>query len=722
MKNTVLHFILIFTLLIVSGSVGAIEYSNIIISDSSHPAVKSAARLLAQRMGLAEGAIASVQAPGIPGTGEIVLTVSLVTTVQAKLLESVMKDLKYDGYAIAFHDGGVLICGVRPRSLLFAAADVHQWKDKTSGTFVRDPSFAIRSAVFHGDRSVAEYVAKLGLNIVIGGSGATVTFKETLPEVYNQLSPEDRDQLNQRSQINAERSIKFAQQCRDADIMYIAFFSYGSNFNRWSRALYQAVLKVYPSVKGMTGSDSFEKGSLCPSDPMTWKIIDAYVKEFAEKTQADGLIVSFWDAYGLYCQCDRCVASGLNKFPNELYKGVKHYHDILSSMGKKLIVRTWSSGVPHWLGNEWVHAPGYDHFGGSSLELWSRVIKELPADIILQTKVYHSDCQPNARYSELLGNAQPHTAIAEYQITGQTQGRFYFPTSMVNYLSWTMKKNLERVGPENGVYIHPGGTRQTNYSLLYDILNSINVYAWCELSWDFNADLDKIWMDWALPIYGEKAAPAMIRALKLSEDAVNLTFSPFGMGSETNSNFAPNIKRRETLLMYTNRHYLAEYARFLEPNKENIQRLIEEKNECLKKIDEMFREYKSARPFLTKEQIDELNIRFNWLKEFAICRYDLDISLWRFRYLRYLNSMRTTDPEQIKYLAEAYDAVQEHQQKLFQYDDRQKLSCYNTTMGNLKRKPSLGSPIPLMQELYDKSLEYVEEIIGPDYLPAEWKR
>ena len=481
-------------------------------------------------------------------------------------------------------------------------------------------------------------------------------------------------------------------------------------------------MKAYPSVEGKEAPSSWERASLCPSDPMTWKIIDAYLREFVEQTKADGLYVTFWDDYGIYCQCDRCVKSGLNKFPNQLYKCVKQYHETLSSMGKKLIVRTWSSGVPHWLVDRWVHAPGYDNFGGTGLELWSRVITELPADITLQTKVYHADCQPDARFTTLLGKAQPHTEIAEYQITGQTTGRFYFPASTVNHTAWTMKKSLTLVGPNGGVNLFPGGTRQTNYSLLDDILNSINVYAWRELSWDVNVALDKVWMDWAAPIYGEKAAPHIVKALKLSEDAVNYTFSTLGMGSSTNSDFAGTIARCETLLRYTNRHFLPEYAKNIEPTKENIQRVIKEKDECLNKIDEMFRELELARPHLRKEQAEELATRFDWLKEFAVVKRYLDESLWRYRYLRHLASMLTTDPEQMKYLAEAYDAVKEHQKKLFQFRPEQKLSCYNATLGELRTRPALGNPLPLMKELYEKSKEYVEEFVGPDYLPAEWNR
>jgi len=358
-------------------------------------------------------------------------------------------------------------------------------------------------------------------------------------------------------------------------------------------------------------------------------------------------------------------------------------------------------------------APGYGGFGGEGIDLWGRVFRELPADIQIQTKVYYSDCQPDARFNPVLGKAKPHTEIAEYQIAGQTVGRFYFPASSVDYNTRTMRQAHELVGAAGGVNVFPGGTHQSNYSLFDDIVNSINLYAWREVSWNLKADLDKVWTDWAVPIYGERAAPHIVKALRLSEEAVNRTFSPLGMGSSTNSDFAGNIARKETLLMYTNRHYLPEYAKYLEPTKENIERVAEEKALTLRRIDEMLHELELARPDLRKEQADELATRFDWLKEFAICSRYIDESLWRYRYLRHLAEMLTTDPAQLKPLAEVYAAVKEHQKRLFRYDPAQKFSCYSTTLGGLRIKPELGSPVPLMKELYEKSRETVESIAGP---------
>jgi hypothetical protein len=686
------------------------RYSGVLVQEGSHPAVQAAAVLMAKKLGLPDGAVQTAAAVSAPQAGQIVLAVQT------------NKGVDHDGYRIEFKNGGAVISGNRPRSLLYAAGDVHLWKDKTGGEFVRRPSFGIRAVELHGSMPMPDYTAATGLNLLIDRKArASVSFKETLPEVFSQLPLEEQGRLSSAARGRSDEPNPTLKACRDADIEYYAFL-YGNNMQLWSEPLYQAAMKAYPAARGTPAAHSWEQASLCPSEPATWKLMDAYLREYLTQTQADGLYVTFWDDYGLYCQCDRCRASGMNTFANQLHACVQQYYKTVSSMGKKLVVRTWSSGVPHWLEDQWVHAPGYDHFGGSGEDLWKRVFRELPADIIIQTKVYHADCQPDPPFSPLLGRAAPHTEIAEYQMTGQTTGRYYFPASTVHHTARTMKKALQCVGPRGGVNLFLGGTRQTEYFLLDDILNSVNVYAWRELSWNVDADPKKIFDDWAAQIYDEKAAGHIARAMELSEDAVNRTFSTLGMGSSTNSDFVKTIARRETLLMYTNRHFVPEFSANLEPTRENIQRVIDEKKECLDKIEQMFSRLEKARPYLTKAQEQELTTRFEWLRQFAITTRWLEESLFRFRYLRYLNSMRTTDPEQMKFLAEAYDKVSSHSPRLFRYDSKQRFACYSRPLGQLTRQPARGNPMPLMKDIYTQSKTYVEEIVGPDYLPAEWSR
>ena len=65
---------------------------------------------------------------------------------------------------------------------LYAAGDWRLWKDQSAGTLVQEPDFAIRSGGYDASRSVAEYVAELGVNVLIAKpNDAVVTLKDTLP-------------------------------------------------------------------------------------------------------------------------------------------------------------------------------------------------------------------------------------------------------------------------------------------------------------------------------------------------------------------------------------------------------------------------------------------------------------------------------------------------------------------------------------------------------------
>jgi hypothetical protein len=306
---------------------------------------------------------------------------------------------------------------------------------------------------------------------------------------------------------------------------------------------------------------------------------------------------------------------------------------------------------------------------------------------------------------------------------GQFIGRQYFPASTVNYTAATMQRALKLVGANGGVQIDARGTSQPeSFDLLADIVNGHCIYAWRELSWDVNADLGRMWLDWATAIYGAAAAPAIVTFMRASEDACTWCWSPLGHGSSTNADFAGNIARREVLLRYTNRNYLPEYAAYLEPTLENIDRIAKEKAGCRKRLDEMATALEVARPHLTAEQTAELTTRFDWFRHFALCNITLDESLWRFRYLRALAAKLTTDPRQMKELAAAYDLIEAEAPKLFQFDKAQKLSCYRVPLGEIGRAPALGNPRSLMHEIYSQSLAFVLESVGPDYIPAEWVR
>jgi hypothetical protein len=681
----------------------------------AHPAVHSAARILAVRLNLPESSIQTYDGAPMPTPGAIVLALASAGHLP------VIDMPKQDGYTVHYA-GGTVVYGARPRSLLFAAGEPEHWAAPRATPYRRNPDFAIRNSTWKQDYPVADQVAIFGANFFIAALGASPAL-QALPDVFAQLTPAQQHQLIADGEMHKTQNAARVKEFHDADVDVFALLPYGNNFATWSPALYAAVLKAYPSAKGTPEMNSHESAALCPSDPLTWKVLEAFVREWAEQTGSDGISATFWDNYSAYCQDARCKQSGLDKFPNELHEFISRYHALLQPMGQRLHLRTWSSGCPHWLGPNYVHAPGYGQFGLSHPELWGRVIRETPADVLMQTKVYHSDCEPNARFSTLLGKCAPHTEIVEYQMVGQFIGRQYFPASTVNYTATTMQHALKLVGTKGGAQIDAGGTNQpATFDIVADIVNNHCIYFWRQLSWNVNANLDDLWHAWAAGIYGADAAPAIATFMRASEDACTWCWSPLGHGSSTNADFAGNIARREVLLRYMNRNYLPEYAAYLEPTLENIDRIVKEKADCMKRIDEMAAALEAARPHLTEAQAAELTTRFDWFRHFAVCNTSLDVSLWRFRYLRALAAKLTTDPKQMQELAAAYDLIEAEAPKLFQYNPAQKFSCYRVSLGQLQRKPDLGNPRSLMHDIYNQSLSFVLESVGPDYVPQEWVR
>lgn len=660
--------------------------------------------------------------------GSIVLDYGNPSKAQLKFIGRDPRKVAFDGYLIRFDGNRVLIFGKRPRSLLYAAGDVNWWRNRRSGVYVRQPAFKTRDCSLGStrDESVAEMVAKLGANafFVSFGTGF-ITLREEFPKIFESIPKAEQDRMLREKKEAESRAERIEKECHDADVSFYPFL-YGNNMYLWSPALTKAIYKIYSNVRGKRAPHSWEKAAMNPSVPETWKIIDALVKEFVETLHGDGLITTFWDHYGIYSQDSLSVADGLNRFDNELEKNVDEYYKVLHELHKPLIVRTWSSGRAHWvtlrndqgeMEHQFVHAPGYGGFSGSRFHLWGKVIEDVPPSVKLQTKVYFSDCFPNARFNTLIGKTERHPQIAEYQIAGQTTGRYYLPAANVGNTEKTMKRVHQLIGSNGGVCAFWGGTLQVHYNLFNDILNGVNIYAWRQFSWDLNASPQKVWMSWAVPIYGEKASPYIVKALKLSEAVADNLFSTLGFGYDTNSNFPDSIYRREVLLMYTNRAYLPEYRRYLKPTVGNVDRVIKEKGQVLRDIDEMFAYLEKAKPYLTHDQFEELHTRFNWLRYEAIENKESEVSYWRFRYLRYLYSIRSAEPAQLNKIAASYQEVVQYSDSLFQFNKDEKFSCYNLPLGEINaiRPISLGNPVLLMKEIYEKSKYYMEEITGPDY-------
>ena len=673
-----------------------IGVSRIVIAPDEHPAVVSAAEILAKRLDLPMDAI--VRRPGRATQGG-----------EVRLAVAPRKELRHDGYVAVREGDGVAIFGSRPRSLLYAAYELARWR-ATRLPFARDPAFAARMLNYGSSKhSLGEWLAATGCNIVHLGRRGTVTLERSMPEVFARLSAADRARMQERQAKERKSFERTVRMCTDMDVPAYPLL-YGCDARKWDSALLEAFLQAHPSAKGESPLRSWEKGTLCPSDPATRVFLGAYIAEFAQLASYEGVIVTFWDDYGLNCQCRRCRKNGLHLFSRQVAFCIGAFEDALKPIGKKLIVRTWSSGASHFLNDEWVHAPGYGGPSGEPLELWGTAFRKSSKETVFQTKVYNSDCQPEAPFSLLLGSAKGRREFAEWQIAGQTVGLQWLPASVVDHTARTVKRAYGLVGGEGGVCLYAGGYNNPGYEALDDIVNGINLHAWRQLTWNPDDSVDDVWMEWAKTIYGA-AAKDVASALKETERISVQAFSPLGLGAPTESRFANSIARREDLLRYTNRCHLPDGRAALEPTKENVARVAAEKNDCLARLDRADAALARAGARLSAQQRAELATRFGWLREFVRCARALDVALWQFRLIRHLSAMQQSCADELKPIDEAFGEIRAHGGMLFRHDPSLRLSCFPDPVG--ERPVTLGSPVPLMRDIYTNAVKLVEKVSGP---------
>ena len=536
--------------------------------------------------------------------------------------------LKHDGYVVEKREDGrgkreeveFVVKAETERAFLYANYESNRWMNAKSYPYVRDPHFKFRALdVSRSPEPLRDWIAATGANAVY--------FKRGRPDA------------------------KRLRECAALGVEAYSFL-YGCDAAKWNRARYDGFVEAHPSAKGVSPEKSWEKGTLCPSDPATAGFFGDAVREIAVPEVA-GVVVCLWDDYGLNCVCERCKADGLaGNWGRQVAFAVAAWEKALKPLKKKLVVRTWSSGASHWLGEEWVHAPGYGGPSGEPLSVWGEAMRKAGKDVLFQTKVYNADCQPDPPFSALLAVA-PRRDIAEWQITGQTVGRQYFPASVVAQTARQFARVKRLVSPEGGVMLYAGTYKRDGYAALSDRLNSVNIHVWRQLSWNPDENTEALWREWAEPLYG-KNWNSVAAAMKASETASVASFSPLGLGAPTESAFAGNVARRESLLRYTNRYFLEKGMSALEPTPENVERVIAEKDAALSRLD-------SALAKLGVGVLAEGDLeRFAGLRTHLAATRELDASLWRLRLLKHLE--KTGEPvgeirSRIKESAAAVDAL-----------------------------------------------------------------
>lgn len=180
-----------------AGSVSAFaepspRYTRIHIPEGAHPAVRTAAEILAGKLGLKDDPISTYRGSAASRRGGIVLALKETRSVPASVSGPIVRD----GYAVSADGNGLMVCGARPRSLLFAAGEPHHWITQKSGVWLRNPDFTLRLAGGHPNYKPAQLAAVLGANTFTAPLRASISLREQMPEVYAKLSADERQRLD----------------------------------------------------------------------------------------------------------------------------------------------------------------------------------------------------------------------------------------------------------------------------------------------------------------------------------------------------------------------------------------------------------------------------------------------------------------------------------------------------------------------------------------------
>ncbi len=555
-----------------------------------------------------------------------------------------LKKPKHDGWEISVDNDNVTLLGGLPRGVLYAADHFLDSINITRTGFsiqkkcVREePSFQTRLFLDYGMENPdfkltdADLLRRHRYNACMMGiyTSNAILLKNSLPKVYRLVK--NRARAEKFIQRERRRAQHLDIMRKNFDIDYYIYFTLGI-----PNHLRETVYKIYPDIKGVDHPDSYESAHICPSNPTSWKVWHSIVQEvFDLYPGATGIYLDIMhNGYGIYCQCEKCKASGLNTFPIELRKALLETYKVIKKNKKKLIYHTWTSGAKPRKGKSSGSDSGKPwHLPGDKPEwVFRQVIDWTPAEVELVKMDTWGDCLPTAPLDPIIGNTGKHPQVVQFQLAAEYRGFNKVPASMVQYLKDRMSVCAER--NVSGVLSIIGGWMDPFYIFWKDIINSINYEAFAKLAWNVEMDVNEIWRSWAEKTFGAKAASSVIAALKLSQAVLEKSLAVKGINFNDHSGYPDSFARTwETTWDWSNYWYPDSHERFA-PTPQNIIEIIAEKEEAISLVRKMLSHIGKARTKLRPAHYRELKERTDWLlyyvtiqrylAEIYFCGYNLE--------------------------------------------------------------------------------------------------
>lgn len=324
-------------------------------------------------------------------------------------------------------------------------------------------------------------------------------------------------------------------------------------------------------------------GKVCPTDPLWLEYLQVKTDEFFELfPDMAGIIVSpgspesrAFLSVGGKCSCDRCKAMD---FGDWCYGIIMGLYQSVKSHGKKLAVR------------DFVYSPE-DH------QRLSGIISRTPEDVIFCIKVTPRDFWPTFPDNPMIGRFKERTQWIEYDVFGQFFGWGVCPAIVLE----DIRKRLEYALSQgvSGVMFRTEWENLPELSC-FDNLNKINLIGGARMAIDLKYSDEQIIADWLAEEGlisngpergGEVNIPELTGFLLKTWPIMKKTIYIDGFVFATCSELPLNIEKAWfTMTFY---HSLAAWdpstASRISMAYDNLLRLLNEKEEALKEIQELLR-------------------------------------------------------------------------------------------------------------------------------------
>jgi len=392
----------------------------------------------------------------------------------------------------------------------------------------------------------------------------------------------------------------------------------------WSHELYfpPEFFAFYPEAAGVDYP-------VCPSSKFVQDFIkNKYRELFASAPSLKGVVLSINES-GYFsiltdqgCMCSKCRRLSISR---KISMVVNLVAEACREQDRDIVVRTFQ------------HTGEDDYYGHKELDRIRQAYKSLPAYAKVMSKYCPLDfCGGNIIDEPLIGVFK-NDHVVEFSLDREWQGRTFIPCITPEDFKTRIRHAVKKkcVGVVGRVdFPFP----EMEPEETFDHPNEFNVYVFSRLSWDPDVDIDRCWKDWAEGRYGSAAAPAVIDALKKTEEITERLFFTRGVPVVNYHNMIASRKHSWSSMVTRlpskwdkSNKAAALTAKFLHPDEKFIRTVMADGDRAYELARQALKSLRRVHGTGPECEITKLIYYFEKLRDYSVLRKHL-VELF-FRYL-----------------------------------------------------------------------------------------